>query len=36
VLSLGLQLSIVWASVEIVGRSYAPRWPRHEALACRP
>jgi O-antigen ligase len=35
VLSLGLQLSIVWAAIEIVGRSYSPRWPRHEALACR-
>jgi O-antigen ligase len=35
VLSLGLQLSIVWAAIEIVGRSYTPRWPRQEALACR-
>jgi O-antigen ligase len=36
VLSLGLQLGVVWAGAEIVGRSYGPRWPRQEALACRP
>jgi O-antigen ligase len=35
VLSLGLQLSVVWAAIEIVGRRYSPRWPRHEALECR-
>jgi len=35
VLSLGLQLSIVWAAVEIVGRSCGPRWPRQEAFVCR-
>jgi hypothetical protein len=35
VLSLGLQLSIVWAMVELVGRSNAPRWPRLDALGSR-
>jgi putative inorganic carbon (HCO3(-)) transporter len=35
VLSLGLQLSIVWAMVELGSRSNAPRWPRLRALGSR-
>jgi putative inorganic carbon (HCO3(-)) transporter len=35
VLSLGLQLSIVWAMVDLGDRSNAPRWPRLRALGSR-
>jgi O-antigen ligase len=36
VLSLGLQLSVVWAAIEVAGRQNPPHWPRHEASACQP
>jgi hypothetical protein len=35
VLSLGLQLSVVWAMLELVGSTCAPRWPRLDAIGSR-
>jgi O-antigen ligase len=35
VLSLGLQLSIVWAMLEFAGRTNPPRWPRLDAIGSR-
>ncbi len=35
VLSLGLQLSVVWAMLDLVGSTNLPRWPRLDAIGSR-